>query len=204
MSLSREPAAGPRDSLTLGFHRDQARLRHSGKAPDRESMLPMPSELQSVPAQGPGSCVASTQGPPHYSAATTRPPSVLRDRDTRADLKAAKLKWLSDCVIRYHQKESLLWERDLVMECSSPERLCLRDLQAPGSFQACQQLEFSCSSGWLLNAKNCSTLLSPSPAAEKCYLRAVTRLRRFRREGTNTPGPVVSSLGNRLTEDPCI
>lgn len=120
--------------------------------------------------------------------------------DTGADSKAARLKWLSDCVIHYHQKESLLWERDLVMECSSPKCLCLRDLQGAGSFQACQQLELSCSLGRLLNANDCD----PRLTAEKCHPRAVTRLRGFSCEGTNTPGLLLSSPRDKSPREPCI
>lgn len=68
-------------------------------------------------------------------------------------------------------------ERDLVMERSSPERLCRSDLQGAGSFQARQQLEFSCSFGWALNADNCSTHVSSSPTAENRRREAVTGLR---------------------------
>lgn len=68
-----------------------------------------------------------------YRALFGSPSRVLFDTHTGADLKAPRLKWLSDCVIHYHQKESLHCEHDLVMECSSPKCLCLRDLQGTGS-----------------------------------------------------------------------
>lgn len=85
-------------------------------------------------------------------------------------------------------------ERGLAMARSSPEGLCLRGVQGAGSLQACWQLEFSCSFGWVLNANNCSTQLSLRPSAEKCHPGAIRRRDGFRGEVANAPDPVLAAL----------
>lgn len=199
LSLSRRPPAGSRDPAASD-PRDEAGLGHLERLLVESLSSLMPSELRGVPAQGPASRLARTQVCPRDSERTPSPPCTGWGGDTGADSKASRLKWLSDCVIHYHQKESLLWERDLVTECPSPKCLCLRDSRGAGSCQACQQLELSCSPGRLLNANDCG----PRLTAEKCHPRAVTRLRGFRCEGTNTPGLFLSSPRDKSPREPCI